>query len=213
MNKMLTQTVLTGVSLLAMAASIQAQVITSNLDQISSPTIGSGTLGTVTLTQNGANEVDVAVALAGSTAFVSTGGPHNAFVFNDNLTSAFNVAITSPTGGFFALGGTGVSNTPFGTFSIGIDCPGCGPGASNANSGPLDFTVTDSSGISVSNLFQQNSSGNYFSADVIGPAGGTGNIAANSGTLQAPEMDSSTAAGGLTLLLGGLAVLRGRRRS
>jgi hypothetical protein len=80
--------------------------------------------------------------------------------------------------GMFATAGAFQSNTPYGTFSYGIDCPGCGPGASHESSGPLDFTVTDTNRISVSD-FIQNSGGYYFSADVMGPAGGKGNIASN----------------------------------
>lgn len=145
------------------------------LNIISSSTIGSGILGTVTLTQNGANEVDVAVALIGA-SFVDTGGPHNAFTFNLDLLTPYTIAITSPTGNIFSVGSTG-SNTPFGSFTNVINCPGCGPGGSNANAGPLNFMVTDLSGISISD-FTKNSGGFYFAADVIGPNGGTGAIAA-----------------------------------
>ncbi len=149
------------------------------LDVISSSTIDStsgANLGTVTLTQNGPDEVDVSVALAANTAFVSTGGPHNAFAFNLNVSGA-SIAITNPTGNIFKVDGNG-TNTPYGSFTNVIDCPGCGPGASNANPGPLTFAVTDLSGLSVAN-FVANSGGYYFSADVIGPSGGTGDIAAN----------------------------------
>ncbi|MFY9287675.1 MAG: VPLPA-CTERM sorting domain-containing protein [Alphaproteobacteria bacterium] len=151
------------------------------LDVISSPSIGSGTLGTVMLTQNGVNQVDVKVTLAANTAFVSTGGPHHAFTFNLNLLTPYTVSITSPLSGF-TLSGPNPTNTPYGVFTNGIDCPGCGPGASNAKPGPLEFSVMDSSGVSISNfvanLLKDGSTGYFFSADVIGPAGSTGNIAA-----------------------------------
>src|ERR1700751_2770902 len=86
----------------------------SYLNVISSSTIGAGTLGTVTLTQNGADEVEVSVNLAPGADFVSTGGPHDAFVFNLNV-SGYMVTITSPTGGIFSPAG-GTSNTPYGSF-------------------------------------------------------------------------------------------------
>ena len=152
--------------------------VVSQLDIISSGSIGSGTLATVVLKQNGADQVEVSVTLATDTAFVSTGGPHNAFVFNLDLTTPYTIAITSPTSGIFALAQPNQTNTPYGTFSNAIDCPGCGPGASHAFAGPLDFTVSDASGISV-NDFITNADGYYFSADVIGPDGSTGNIASN----------------------------------
>jgi hypothetical protein len=169
----------------------------SDLDIISASNIGSGTLGTVTLTQNGADEVDVAVALGADTAFVDTGGPHNAFAFNLSITGA-TVAVTDPTGKIFSVGGGG-SNTPYGSFTNVIDCPGCGPGASKAYSGPLDFTVTDLSGISISD-FIANASGYLFSADVIGPAGQTGDIAGNS-------LSPTPLPGALPLFATGLAFL------
>jgi hypothetical protein len=189
------------IALLALSVPASANEI-SYLNVISSGTIGSGTLGTVTLTQNGADEVDVAVNLAANTDFVNTGGPHNAFVFNVNV-GGYTVAITSPTGGIFSLAG-GTSNTPYGNFTYGIDCPGCGSGGSHANAGPLDFSVTDASGISISN-FIANSGGYFFSADVIGPAGGTGNIASTS-VSGAPGPIAGAGLPGLLLVSGGLLI-------
>lgn len=170
---------LAGILMIGGLGAAHAGTATAGLDLISTSRIGSGTLGTVTLTQNGSDEVDIEVLLAAATKFVSTGGPHHAFVFNLDRTSPYTVSITSPTGGIFALAGANPDNTPYGTFSNGINCPGCGPGASHANPGPLDLAVTDSSGISIAD-FIPNCGGYYFSADVIGPAGGTGDIASRS---------------------------------
>ena len=162
-----------------------SSVFDLNIISTANPPIANpGTLlGTVTLTQVGANEVDVVVALMNA-SFVSTGGPHNAFAFNlsDAPTS---ITITSPPTplNFFSVGASG-SNTPFGAFTNVITCPGCGPGASNANAGPLSFAVTDLDGISI-NDFIANAGGYFFSADVLGPSGGTGNIASN-GVSEAP---------------------------
>jgi hypothetical protein len=164
--------------------------VVSQLDIISSGGIGSGTLATVVLKQNGADQVEVSVTLATDTAFVSTGGPHNAFVFNLDLTTPYTIAITSPTSGIFALATkANQTNTPYGTFSNAIDCSGCGPGASHAFAGPLDFTVSDANGISV-NDFIANADGYYFSADVIGPGDSTGNIASNV-TVDPPDSPSA----------------------
>jgi hypothetical protein len=163
--------------LVALTAPARASTV-SYLDIISSSSIGSGTLGTVTLTQNGADEVDLQVSLAANTKFVSTGGPHNAFAFNLDLLTPYTVTVNSPSTGFSSVGGS-VSDTPYGTFTTGVDCPACGPGASHAKGGPLDLSVTDVSGITIDD-FVSNASQYLFSADVIGPDGGTGNIAADS---------------------------------
>lgn len=150
--------------------------MTSDLDIISTPTIGSGTLGVVTLIQNYFDTIEFSITLSPDTAFVSTGGPHHAFAFNLDLASPYTISFDSPDNGMFVYSGGPATNTPYGTFSNIIDCPGCGPGASHAYSGVLAFTITAESGLSFDNIVA-NAGGYLFSADVIGPAGGTGNIA------------------------------------
>jgi hypothetical protein len=190
-------------TLLCSIEAARADSVTS-FDSISSGTIGSGALGTIDLVQNGANEVDVTVTLSANTDFVSTGGGHHALAFNLDLSDGFGVTLTGSSSNVFALSNDGGTNTPYGEFGYVINCPGCGPGASNANPGPLTFRVSNAKGISISD-FVANQNGYFFSSDVIGPLGGTGNIAANSapvtytpGSVAAPEPAS------LTLLGGGL---------
>jgi hypothetical protein len=200
---------------LAFGSSANASTVV-NLNTISSGTIGTGTLGTVTLTQNGANEVDVVVALAANTQFVATGGPHNAFAFNLDLLSGYTVTVTSPLNSF-AVNGSG-TNTPYGSFTQTIDCTACGSGGSNPNPGPLDFKVVDLSGITIAD-FTKNTDGYYFSADVLGPNGGTGNIAGNTETTTGGGGQDTTPLPGAIWLFGtilagagGFQTLRGRRK-
>lgn len=184
---------------LAFMLPVHAASFTSSLNVISDPSIGSGSLGVVTVTQNSSNVVEFNVALAPNTAFVSTGGPHNAFTFNLDLLTPFTLTFVNPTDGTFVYSGGPATNTPYGSFSNAIDCPLCGPGASNAYSGVLDFTITETGGINLNNIIT-NSLGYYFSADVIGPSGGTGNIASNNMS-PVPEPRS------YAMLLAGLALI------
>jgi hypothetical protein len=165
----------------ALPAIANATSITSLLDLIQPgrPSLGSGPLGIVTLTQNGANEVDVNVSLDASVGFYSTPvGPEHAFVFNLDLLSPFVVTIISPTDQF-NLTGAGQSNDPYGEFTYTIDC-NCGPSESIVVPGPLNFEVTDSSGVSLSD-FVANAGGFFFSAHVVRLSrDGRGNIASNS---------------------------------
>ena len=52
------------------------------LDETAVGAFGTGPFGTITLTQNGANIVDVSVVLKTGFRFLETGGPHDAFTFN-----------------------------------------------------------------------------------------------------------------------------------
>ncbi len=166
----------------ALAASPAHAALAFNLDHISSTAIANtGTsVGTVTLTQNGANEVDVAVSLAADTKLINSGGPHTPFVFSlDPAKSGATVTVTSPPPAthpnFYALTGTR-PDVPYGTYTNGIGYTGQ-IGGGHGKAGPLLFTVTDLAGISVSD-FTHNNLGFYFAADVIGPNGGTGAVSA-----------------------------------
>ncbi|HTJ89837.1 MAG TPA: PEP-CTERM sorting domain-containing protein [Acidocella sp.] len=147
---------------------------------------GNETLGTVTLTQVSADEVDVAVVLTDA-AFVNTGhghdntgNGHDAFTFNLDLTKGYSIQMQNTSIGMFSLSpDTAPDNEPFGSFTNGIDCSGCNSGGSHPFSGPLDFSVTDSSGISISDFIPNDTPGKYyFAADVRLPDGNTGSIAA-----------------------------------
>ncbi len=185
-----------GLISIAFAAPAQASIVFT-LDQTASPGM-IGPFGTVTLSQNGTNEVDVVVTLLNGTDFISSGNTnsHNGFAFNLDLNSSAYV-INSLTSGFSYTAGQG-RNVPWGYFTDLIECVSCNNGGSNPNPGPLTFNITDSAGINVSDL-TKNLTGYYFSADVINQ-NVTGNVA--SGTMS-PVPEPRTYA----MLIAGLGML------
>ena len=212
------KTNLTGLSFgLAIAAIIGYSPVASaavfDLD-VSDPSAGIGTptvQGTVTLTQNGADEVDIVVALTSGVLFVNTGGPHTPFLFNLNSSVAgATVTVTSTNGnpGTFSPASGSQSGTPFGTFTDGIDMSG-GNGASNGTPGPLDLSVVDASGITISD-FVANANSAIFAADLLGTAGGTGTVASEGSIATTPLPGAFVLFG--TVLFGGLGVSKWRKQ-
>lgn len=121
-------------------------IYTFNLTNTASPSLGSGTLATVTLKQAANNEVDVNVTLASGANFAGTGvGP----AFGFNLLSAYGTSattVTVSTSGFFANpyaapgnAGGNYNLTPDGIFTNSIDFTGTGNSGQVA--GPLNFKV------------------------------------------------------------------------
>jgi hypothetical protein len=183
----------------------------------------SGSFGSVTLTQNGTNSVNVLVDLkpAGSGAnfgFVNTGGPHTPFAFNlsSTLTSGLTATFSQPSGGSyttakgntysFSLYTSGISSaTPYGNFSVVIDMSSPN-GSSSGYFGDLAFTLTATSKLSTDD-FATNSNGIYFAADLSDNTN-TGSVAAGT-RVGVPEPIS------LSLLgagIAGISVVARRRR-
>jgi hypothetical protein len=155
-----------GLGVLASPASA-GPTLTFNLNQISDPSIGTGSLGTVTLTQDSATMVDVMVAIS-PYSFINTGGPHTPFSFNVSG-SGLSVSFVLPTNGVYGAGtfsynAAGGGNTPYGTFSGAIDSS-AGNGSGKGYGGGLEFTVTRATGLSITD-FIGDSLGYYFAADV-----------------------------------------------
>lgn len=196
-------------ALFGFAGQANASVLTFNLDQISSNTIGTNgtSLGTVTVTDiSGGVTVDVTFNPT-TTLFVNSGGPHTPFAFNLNTTITTSQIIDITYGGSgVTLTAAGSSDdTPYGTFSNGID-GSMQNGGGHGIPGPLDFTIT---GITTAN-FATNSLGYTFGADVLGPNGGTGSIASGDPVVTAIPEPSTWA----MMMLGffGLGFLAYRRR-
>jgi len=178
--------------LLALAGQAQASILTADLNVISVSDGSNGTngtiappgttLGVVTVTDyvDAALHPFVTVDVTfnpNTTLFVNTGGPHTPFAFNLNPAVATSAIINItpdlvPGPGVTFTPATSSGDTPFGTFSNGINGT-FQNGGGHGVAGPLDFTIT---GITTAN-FQPDSLSYVFAADVLGPSGGTGAIA------------------------------------
>jgi hypothetical protein len=152
-----------------------------------SGTCGTSPFGTITLVQSATGVVTVTETLKATTpaeGFVATGAGES---LDWNLTGNPVITIGFLTSGFGVTGATSAST--FGNFEYSVSCAGisCGPGASVTNPGPLSFTVTDASGVNVSD-FIGNAGGFFFASDIIGVNGNTGNVASGSGTVTPPSV-------------------------
>jgi hypothetical protein len=182
-----------------MAAPASASTV-YDLDVISASNIGTGNQGTVTLTQNGANEVDVVVSLVPGVLLVNSGGPHTPFVFDlASAVSSAIVTVTSTNNPSFVAASGSQQATPDGTFTNGIAYNGSN-GGGHGSPGPLDFSVTDASGITLSD-FIANGDGFFFAADVLGTGGNTGTVGAN------VALSTTPLPAALPLFAGGLGLL------
>ena len=131
--------------------------------------------GIITLTQNGANSVNVGVDLLAGYGFINTGGPHTPFAFNLAGSGALSITFTTPLNGIYASGvfslnTGGGDDTPYGTFGVAINS-NAGNGSGNGYFGDLLFTLTRAGGLDT-NDFVRNSDnapivgGSYFAADL-----------------------------------------------
>ncbi len=176
------------------------------LDQTATAGLGAGPFGTVTLTQDGANAVDVSVVLASGFKFLETGGPHDPFTFNLGALTGYTVTgivataapATPPAKIKPYVWSQPGSNPAFGSYTDQISCPTCGNGGSNAYAIQLDFQVNKTSLLESS--FVTNSGGFYFSADLLRVAtGATGAVATSTPPVPEPET--------YALMLAGLALV------
>lgn len=180
-----------------------------------------GSYGTVTLTQNGAN-VDVSVSLASNVGFVDTGAG-DSLMWDLSSSVSSPITITSLTSGFSVVGGSSSSGTwtvssvtngfngnGSGDWNFAVTCAGgaCGTGGSSPATTPPDLTFTIAN-ISLSD-FIANGDSNYFASDVcilVSAGGGctagayTGVISGGTTTTNVPEPAT------LALFAAGLAAL------
>ena len=165
-------------SLMTLASTAQASVITASLNQTEVNGFPAAPYGSVTVTDV-TGGVTVAVSLASGFSFVST-GTHSSFAFDLNTTITAGQITNIVPANKYTVALIGEPGTPYGNFSAALDVS-AGNGNANAVPPPLDFTVT---GITTAN-FIANSLGYYFVADLVNN-GNTGSVAASTITTSIP---------------------------
>lgn len=151
-----------------------------------SSSCGTGPYGEIILSQTNPDTVTVEVMLSSGVEFVNTGAG-SALDFEIEG-AAPTVAIQSesqPSASDYTVGGSDHASA-FGYFDLSIDCSGCGNGGSSPLPGPLAFTVSRSTGLTISDFITSADHNNgaagatdyYFASDIMGTTGKTGDVAA-----------------------------------
>jgi hypothetical protein len=210
LNQSGTKTTLLGMNLrkplvavgLALAASCfsfsAAAQTTYSLNATDVSQFGSGSFGSVTLTQN-SSDVLVSVTLSSGLNFVNTGS-HSIFSFNlgGSSTTADIQGITFANGLNNVFGvAQGTSNSPFSTFTYEINCvSNCTSGGSGGGYvDPLNFTVKNATVSEFAQLSTGGGTAAFFAADVTNLAGNTGAIGATVAAVPEPETYAMLLAG------------------
>src|SRR6266702_3567139 len=125
--------------------------------------------GTVTLHQNGTNDVFVTVQLGPDYSFrQANDSNHHGFAFN--LSGVSGVGATNVSSPFAFEGFGSYNDSPFGTFQYDFECTTCGAGVPVTPTQTLTFDLIGLGLLESS--FVSNGSGFFFAADVwYGPCG------------------------------------------
>jgi hypothetical protein len=204
---------LPAIGLLLAASSARADLFQFTSDHTSD---GAGTppFGTVLLTDNGAGGVDVTVTLKSGYQFVSTGsGAFMNFLFDDANISLADITNIQAAGEVMAAAGSNPGTfhaDGTGTWMWGVFSTTQGQGGSDPFSGPITFTVNNTTLADMEVGHAVNGFGTeLFVADIIAPNGSTGPIDVNTPPV---VPDSGATATLLGLGLAGLSGLRARFR-
>ena len=130
---------------------------------------GTAPFGTITLSQGATGVTVTEVLTAGETYAVTGAGKSLEFQLNSPL------VISGLTAGFTDSGAATAST--FGSFNNSVDCgtPLCAKGGKSTNfGGPLTFFIAQAT---IAN-FVANGDGYYFTSDILGTSGNTGNVGA-----------------------------------
>ena len=200
-----------GIGLLLAASSARADLFNFTSDHCTGNCGPQTSFGTVTLTQNGVN-VDVNVSLLNGNQFVETGsGAGMNFLFDNAAITLANITnIVSGTGETMAAAAGPLHADGTGTWMWGIFATNVDPGGAGAFTGPISFTVTNTTIAQMTVGHPVNGFGTeLFVADIIsGTTSNTGPVDVNTPPVTTP--DSGATATLLGLGLAGLAGIRAR---
>jgi hypothetical protein len=151
-------------------------------------TIGSGTFGTVTLSDVATDTVSVTVALESGVGFVNTGLEPFTFSLASGIPALTSSSFTNLTTGFALNSTSPIANDGAGSFQYGLTCTTavCGTGGSAPFAGPLTFDLT-ATGLTSASFITNGIA--TFAVDICtaftsgnGCTGATGVVYANTGT-------------------------------
>jgi hypothetical protein len=167
--------------------------------------LGAGPFGTVTVEELGGS-LRFTETLNSGVRIHDGNNNHNAFSFS--LAGAPSITVSGLTAGFEVVAGA-VTAPPFGGFNYAIDCTtACGPGFGGGFAGPLSFTVSAASALTLASLastFYDNSEV-FFATDLVITSGQTGNVGATVTPSAVPEPAS------WAMFIGGFGLIGGAMR-
>lgn len=166
---------LAGLALLAFMPAANASTLFYLNQDGCTGTCGTGPFATVQLVQTTPAMVTVTETLSPNESYAGTGAG-DALEFN----VSGPIVIANITTGF-GVGPAPDSASIFGSFLQSVTCNTCQGGQAGNPVGPLSFTVTSATGVTIAD-FLGNTGGYFFASDIVGTNGNTGNVAALNGT-------------------------------
>ena len=164
---------------------------------------GAGPFGNIFLNEVG-SAVDVTLTLAAGERFAGTGAGQ---ALEFNIAAAAGAVSISNITANFGVGPAPATASTFGTFGYSVTCLTCQGGQAGNPAGPLSFRVSAVNGVNLSR-FIANGGGYFFTADIVGANGNTGNVGAVGGAIPEPMTASLIGAG-----LAGMALIRRFRKN